>query len=328
MMESFWGTIQLRSSGGHAHFPALEVLQVRLRTDFRRALAAGLLAVVALAAGSNLGGLHAPELHVRLIALGLAAAFAVLGVIATRSAAHGVARAASHTSPGAGSAARLLCALIGYLVVLGATLGMLTLPWRHLLVGGFLRRCAPTTSTSAAHRRCRSSSVGGCVPHHRVVTAPGRYATVTRSPSMPTSSTPGSRWRVASAPALRFGDPRVMALAGALCALVHTITGFTNRSLRAQVSTLLGEPYSMSQMSYDLRRLRLKGLITRLPRSNTYVLTDEGQRVAIFYTKLHNRLLRPLLAAHDPPAPLPPRQALRVIDHHVEDYIRQARMTA
>ena len=42
------------------------------------------------------------------------------------------------------------------------------------------------------------------------------------------------------APALRFGDPRVMALAGALCAVVHTITGFTNRSLRAQVSTLLG----------------------------------------------------------------------------------------
>jgi hypothetical protein len=130
------------------------------------------------------------------------------------------------------------------------------------------------------------------------------------------------------APALRFGDPRVMALAGALCALVHTITGFTNRSLRAQVAILLGVPYSMSQMSYDLRRLRLKGLITRLPHTNTYVLTDEGQRVAIFYTKVHNRLLRPLLAAHDPPAPLPLRQALRVINHHVDHYVTEARMAA
>jgi hypothetical protein len=130
------------------------------------------------------------------------------------------------------------------------------------------------------------------------------------------------------APALRFGDPRVMALAGALCALVHTITGFTNRSLRAQVATLLGAPYSMSQMSYDLRRLRLKGLITRLPHTNTYVCTDEGQRVALFYTKVHNRLLRPLLAAHDPPAPLPLRQALRAINHHINDYVREARMTA
>ncbi|MGH3752323.1 MAG: hypothetical protein ACRDRP_06425 [Pseudonocardiaceae bacterium] len=130
------------------------------------------------------------------------------------------------------------------------------------------------------------------------------------------------------APALRFGDPRVMALTGALCALVHTITGFTNRSLRAQVSTLLGVPYSMSQMSYDLRRLRQKDLITRLPHTNTYVLTPDGQRVAIFYTKVHNRLLRPLAAANDPPAPLPLRQALRTIDQHVTDYITEARMIA
>ena len=60
---------------------------------------------------------------------------------------------------------------------------------------------------------------------------------------------------------------------GALGALVHTITGFTNRSLRAQVSTLLGAPYTTSQISYDLHRLRLKGLITRLPQTNTHVLT-------------------------------------------------------
>jgi hypothetical protein len=130
------------------------------------------------------------------------------------------------------------------------------------------------------------------------------------------------------APALRFGDPRVMALVGALCACLHVITGFTNRSLRARVATLLGVPYSMGQMSYDLRRLRMKGLITRLPHSNTYVLTPDGQRVAIFYTKLHNRLLRPLAAANDPPAPPPLRHALRVIDRHVADYITEARMIA
>ena len=40
--------------------------------------------------------------------------------------------------------------------------------------------------------------------------------------------------------------------AGALCAVVHTITGLANRSLRAQVVTLLGAPSSMSQMSDDM----------------------------------------------------------------------------
>ena len=40
------------------------------------------------------------------------------------------------------------------------------------------------------------------------------------------------------------------------------------------MATLLGGPYSMSEMSYDLRRLQMKGLIVRLPRSNTYVLAS------------------------------------------------------
>jgi len=42
-----------------------------------------------------------------------------------------------------------------------------------------------------------------------------------------------------------------------------------------------------------------------VPRSNTYVLTDDGQRFAIFYTKIHNRLLRTLMAATNHPHPSP-----------------------
>lgn len=100
--------------------------------------------------------------------------------------------------------------------------------------------------------------------------------------------------------AFRFGDRRVMALAGALCMVVHAVAGFTNRSLRALVAGSLGATYTASQMSYDLRRLRLHGLIQRLPGTNTYVLTSDGIRVALFYTKVHDRVLRPLLAADHP----------------------------
>jgi hypothetical protein len=130
------------------------------------------------------------------------------------------------------------------------------------------------------------------------------------------------------APALRFGDPRVQALAGALAVTAHLIGGFTNRSLRPLVASLLDQPYSQARCCYDLRRLKLKGLIVRLPHTNTYVLTEDGQRFAIFYTKIHNRLLRPLLAADQPPAPLQVRQALRVLDQAVTDYIDQARIAA
>ncbi len=124
------------------------------------------------------------------------------------------------------------------------------------------------------------------------------------------------------APALRFGDPRVQALAGALAHTLSAAVGITNRSLRAQMPALLdGGRYTTSQASYDLTRLRVKGLIERLPGRNVYHLTPAGQRFAVFYTKLHNRLLRPLMAADRPPAPLPLRQALRVIDRHIDDYL-------
>jgi hypothetical protein len=128
------------------------------------------------------------------------------------------------------------------------------------------------------------------------------------------------------APALRFGDPRVMALVGALVLTVQAVAGFTNRSLRAQVNALLGVGYTANQMSHDLGRLRLNGLIERIEGSNTYLLTPDGQRVAIFYTKLHDRLLRPLLAANAPPAPLDLREALHTIDQHIHAYITDARL--
>jgi hypothetical protein len=103
--------------------------------------------------------------------------------------------------------------------------------------------------------------------------------------------------------ALRFGDTRAMALAGALSNVVHAVAGFTNHSLRGLVAGLLDHDYTTSQMTYDLRRLRLHGVIRRVPHTNTSTLTPEGPRVAVFFTKLHRRILGPLLAADKPPAP-------------------------
>ena len=126
--------------------------------------------------------------------------------------------------------------------------------------------------------------------------------------------------------ALRFGDSRAMALAGALCCVLQALTGFTNKSLRGLVAEHLGHDYSQGQKSYDLRRLRLHGLIQRLPRKNTYQLTSDGIRVAIFYTKLQNRLLRPLLDANKPPARIDIRRALATLENAVAEYVQHARL--
>ena len=89
---------------------------------------------------------------------------------------------------------------------------------------------------------------------------------------------------------------------------------------------LLGASYTASQMTYDLCRLRLNGLIRRIEHTHIYVLTLDGQRLAVFYTKLYDWLLRPRprLTSRKPPPGL--RQALAVIDHHVDGYIARACM--
>jgi hypothetical protein len=128
-------------------------------------------------------------------------------------------------------------------------------------------------------------------------------------------------------PALRFGDPRVMALTGALCQTLLVATGFTNKHLRVLIAGLLGSDYRPGQMTYDLRRLRLAGLIQRLPHSNRYQVTTDGIRIAVFYTKVYNRLLVPLTAADQPQALPELRQALRTLDRHVQDYADCARLS-
>jgi hypothetical protein len=82
----------------------------------------------------------------------------------------------------------------------------------------------------------------------------------------------------------------------------------------------------MNQASYDLARLRVNGLVTRVPGKNRYRLTGDGLRFAIFYTKLHDRLLRPLLATDQPPAPAPVRKALHTIDIHVTETLDRSRL--
>ena len=111
------------------------------------------------------------------------------------------------------------------------------------------------------------------------------------------------------ASALRFGDPRVMALCQAITGFTHLPRGFRNRDLRPQVEALLGRPYSTAQMTYDLRRLRLERPDPSHPGTHRYTATTYGLKVAFFYSKLYLRILRPELAGararrRHAPAPL------------------------
>ena len=101
------------------------------------------------------------------------------------------------------------------------------------------------------------------------------------------------------ASALRFGDHRVQALFGVLMLLCLQVEGFRNRQLRPLLAQMLGLPEAEirpGRISYELRRLRLHGLIQRIEKTHRYRLTNQGLATAVFYQRTYARLIRPGLS--------------------------------
>lgn len=137
------------------------------------------------------------------------------------------------------------------------------------------------------------------------------------------------------AAALHFGDPRVQALLAVLAVFSLQLRGFTNAEMRTLVAQLLGlDPanYPLGKMTYDLRRLRLHGIIERIPRSHRYQLTPQGLRIALFFSRTYARLLRPKLAeiipAQAPPGSSSLRAAFDRLTTQIDACCQQQRLAA
>jgi hypothetical protein len=134
------------------------------------------------------------------------------------------------------------------------------------------------------------------------------------------------------ASALRFLDESVQTLFHALVLFRLLPRGFSNKALREHVALLSGrDPSTLSQgrMTYDLRRLRLHGLIERVPKSHRYEVTPFGLRAALFMTRSYSRLLRPGLAqvmSKNVPSPL--RQHFDALENAMNAYVQEQRLAA
>jgi hypothetical protein len=131
---------------------------------------------------------------------------------------------------------------------------------------------------------------------------------------------------------LRFADPRVHPLLQALILFRQLTDGFRSADLRQHLAALSArEPEAISQgaITYQLRRLRLHGLIERISGTFRYRVTQFGARVALFFTRLYNRLLRPGLATALPnlrALDTPLKRAFNRIDAQLSEAINQERL--
>ena len=136
------------------------------------------------------------------------------------------------------------------------------------------------------------------------------------------------------AAALRFGDPRVLALLQVLVLFCFLPEGFRNHMLREHYAQLLGlDPTTLTQgqMTYQLRRLKMHGLIERIRKTHRYQLTPFGQRAALFLSRLYARAIRPGLSFIHPGA-LPSdhrlQRAFRSLEKHINLFCQQEKLAA
>jgi hypothetical protein len=129
---------------------------------------------------------------------------------------------------------------------------------------------------------------------------------------------------------LRFGDRRVHALMHALCLFALAPTGFRHREFRDHVAQLQSRDpttYPPGAMTYDLRRLRLHGLIERLPDSHRYRITEAGAKAAMFYARLYARALRPA-ASLQPVASVRAQRAFDRLDAALAQFLEEVKIAA
>jgi hypothetical protein len=129
------------------------------------------------------------------------------------------------------------------------------------------------------------------------------------------------------ASALRFGDARVQAVLSVLLMMSLQVEGFRNRQLRPLLAQYLGLEESTitpGRMSYELRRLRLQGLIERIEKTHRYQLTQVGLRTALFYSRTYTQVVRPVLSIiHDPRTDEihPIGKRMRQLEDAMDEYI-------
>jgi hypothetical protein len=120
--------------------------------------------------------------------------------------------------------------------------------------------------------------------------------------------------------------PRMRAVAEAVVALAAQSEGFTSEQLARQVRERQGRPmagYRHRQAAYDLRKLRSKSLVERLPKSRRYRVRRPGIRTLAGLLILREKVLKPVLAGVYRPKRGRPPKNIHPLDVHYQHLQRE-----
>jgi hypothetical protein len=109
-------------------------------------------------------------------------------------------------------------------------------------------------------------------------------------------------------PGIRLHDDRLIRLLDVLLRPGSFVADWTSRDVLARLlerHRLTEADYRLTQLRYDLGKLRAHGFVERIGRTRRYRLTARGLKLGVLLVKLRTRLLGPLATLAAAPAPPP-----------------------
>jgi hypothetical protein len=124
-----------------------------------------------------------------------------------------------------------------------------------------------------------------------------------------------------------YHDTRMIRLMEVLMHAGMSLNGRSSRTIHAWVVESFQLPhYTVTQLRYDLRKMKAHGLIERNGKQYSYFLTEKGVKVATLFVLFHKRLCGPLansLFNHRPNKAFMANEKLEKAYHKADDYIEK-----
>ena len=115
--------------------------------------------------------------------------------------------------------------------------------------------------------------------------------------------------------------PRIRTVLAAVLALAASPTGFSVSELTAKITNTTADSdraYTRRQTAYDLKKLRAKGLITKMGRSRRYSVQPHALRAVAAALILRDQVIMPLLVSIRSPRSARRPRILTPTDQHYE----------
>jgi hypothetical protein len=128
-------------------------------------------------------------------------------------------------------------------------------------------------------------------------------------------------------PGIKIHDTRMIRLMEVVLHCGRQMSGWRSAQIHQLILTTYGlKHYSLTQLRYDLRKMKAHGLLERQGRHYLYRLTDKGLKVALMFVLFHKRVCGPLahsLFNRTPDIKLRPKSKLETAYRKADDSIQK-----